>query len=221
MSFTGESGSVTSSGDRMFPFVLPHDRPHPHWNNFPSPASSVNKLSLSSKQLHFQFKPINICGKLLMKWIQFQRWFVSSPPKVQTFEYSGPFILYNRYEIPSDRTCTEPCTVPPLKAKHPTGGASNPRSSFCISLQHASRSMLSLLCGCCVGVSRDKLWMQRKSCKICCIFYYLHVKGHKSSSVKSAIKKWQVLLSGFFIGYYLQWQQLLLHHCTAYHIICS
>jgi len=28
-----------------------------------------------------------------------------------------------------------------------------------------------------------------KSCKICCIFYYLHVKGHKSSSVKSAIKK--------------------------------
>lgn len=37
--------------------------------------------------------------------------------------------------------------------------------------------------------SGDKLWMQRKSCKICCIFHYLHVKGHKSSSVKSAIKK--------------------------------
>lgn len=71
------------------------------------------------------------------------------------------------------------------------------------------------------GASGDKLWMQRKSCKICCIFHYLHVKGHKSSSVKSAIKKWQVLLSGFFIAYYLQWQQLLLHHCTAYHIICS
>lgn len=53
--------------------------------------------------------------------------------------------------------------------------------------------------------------MQRESCKICCIFYYLHVKGHKSSSVKSAIKKWQVLLSAFFIAYYLQWQQLL-HH---------
>lgn len=74
---------------------------------------------------------------------------------------------------------------------------------------------------CCIGACGDKLWMQRKSCKICCIFHYLHVKGHKSSSVKSAIKKWQVLLSGFFIAYYLQWQQLLLHHCTAYHIICS
>lgn len=74
---------------------------------------------------------------------------------------------------------------------------------------------------CCIAACGDKLWMQCKSCKICCIFHYLHVKGHKSSSVKSAIKKWQVLLSGFFIAYYLQWQQLLLHHCTAYHIICS
>lgn len=68
-----------------------------------------------------------------------------------------------------------------------------PCSSSCIS--HASRSMLSLLCGCCCrhlvlhAASGDKLWMQRKSCKICCIFHYLHVKGHKSSSVKSAIKK--------------------------------
>lgn len=42
---------------------------------------------------------------------------------------------------------------------------------------------------CCIGARGDKLWMQRKSCKICCIFHYLHVKGHKSSSVKSAIKQ--------------------------------
>lgn len=153
MSFTGESGSVTSSGDRMFPFVLPHDRPHPHWNNFPSPASSVNKLSLSSKQLHFQFKPISICGKLLMKWIQFQRWFVSSPPKVQTFEYSGPFILYNRYEIPSDRTCTEPCTVPPLKAKHPTGGASNPLQL----ILHLCSTHLGACCPCCAAAAWGSL----------------------------------------------------------------
>lgn len=64
-------------------------------------------------------------------------------------------------------------------------------SSFCISSQHASGRMLSLLCChcCCIGACGDKLWMQRKSCKICCIFHYLHVKGHKSSSVKSAIKK--------------------------------
>lgn len=66
-------------------------------------------------------------------------------------------------------------------------------SLFCISSQHASRRMLSLLCCHCrcaaFGTYGDKLWMQRKSCKICCIFHYLHVKGHKSSSVKSAIKK--------------------------------
>lgn len=42
---------------------------------------------------------------------------------------------------------------------------------------------------CCIAARGDKLWMQRKSCKICCIFHYLHVKGHKSSSVKSAIKQ--------------------------------
>lgn len=71
-----------------------------------------------------------------------------------------------------------------------------PCSSSCISLQHARFQehvvlvvpplLLLLLLH---GASGDKLWMQRKSCKICCIFHYLHVKGHKSSSVKSAIKK--------------------------------
>lgn len=78
--------------------------------------------------------------------------------------------------------------------------------------------LLSLLFSCCLPINYE---CKAGSCKICCIFYYLHVKGHKSSSVKSAIKQWQVLLSAFFIAYYLRWQQLLHNHCTAYHIICS
>lgn len=83
---------------------------------------------------------------------------------------------------------------------------------------HPISELLSLLCGILLPINYE---CKAGSYKICCIFYYLHVKGHKSSSVKSAIKQWQVLLSGFFIAYYLRWQQLLHSHCTAYHIICS
>lgn len=85
-------------------------------------------------------------------------------------------------------------------------------------LSHPISELLSLLCGILLPINYE---CKAGSYKICCIFYYLHVKGHKSSSVKSAIKQWQVLLSGFFIAYYLRWQQLLHSHCTAYHIICS
>lgn len=83
---------------------------------------------------------------------------------------------------------------------------------------HPISELLSLLCVIPLPINYE---CKAGSYKICCIFYYLHVKGHKSSSVKSAIKQWQVLLSGFFIAYYLRWQQLLHSHCTAYHIICS
>lgn len=85
-------------------------------------------------------------------------------------------------------------------------------------LSHPISELLSLFCCIPLPINYE---CKAGSYKMCCIFYYLHVKGHKSSSVKSAIKQWQVLLSGFFIAYYLRWQQLLHSHCTAYHIICS